>query len=100
MRSASRRFDLNAGDIYDIDGCYVELDLSEFEPLARELRAALGQDNPKAQLLWLVLESIEQNTRGSGYYRDCEYRLRGLEQHSELADFEIPAYLHPIIPAC
>ncbi len=90
----------NAENIHNIDGCYVELDLRQYKPLSNELRAALGQDNPKAQLLRLTLQSIEQNTRGSKYYRDCEYRVRGLEKHTELADFEMPTFLHPVIPAC
>lgn len=90
----------NAGDIYDIDSCYIELDLRELKPLAGELRTALGQDAPKAEVLRLTLQSIEQNTRGSDYYSDCEYRLRGLEQHSELADFEVPTHLSPTVAPC
>ena len=90
----------NAGDIYDIDGCYVQLDLKEYKSLSNNLRAALDSQNPKAQLLRLALKSIERNTQESEYYMDCAYRIRGLEQHTDLAGFEVPAFLHPIIPMC
>ncbi len=90
----------NAADIYRIDGCYVLFDLSEHKPLSNDLRFAIGTDNPTAQLLRYAIRSIEKNTRGSEYYMDCEYRIRGLKQLKELAEFEFPDYLHPIIPAC
>ena len=90
----------NAADIYNIDGCYVLFDLSEYKPLSNDLRLALGTDDPMAQLLRFAIQSIEQNTRGSEYYTDCGYRIRGVERHDELAEFQLPSYLHPIIPAC
>lgn len=90
----------NAEDIEHIDSCYIAFDFSNYKPLSNDFRFALGTDNPEAQLLQLTVQSIERNTRGSPYYADCEYRVLGLDQHSAFGEIKLPAYLHPVIPAC
>lgn len=90
----------NAEDEAHLDGCYIKIDLSGYKALSRELRAAFQTDKVKEALIRRLVESIGENTRDSRYYADCEWRLIGKEQHSDIQDIKLQKYLNPVIPEC
>ncbi len=90
----------NAEDEAHLEGCHVDIDLSGYKALPRELRASFRTDKVKEALIRRVVESVGENTRDSRYYVDCELRLIGTERHSEIHDISLPKYFNPVIPEC
>lgn len=90
----------NANDMKHLEGCYVEIDFTNYKPLSNRVRNSLKTQNEKSELLQLAVKSLQKNTRDSLQYVDCELRIKGIKNQVELINLNMPEFLNPVIPAC
>lgn len=90
----------NANDIQHLEGCYVEIDFANYKALSNQVRNSLKTQNEKSELLQLAVKSLQNNTRNSRQYVDCELRIKGIKNQAELINLNMPEFLNPVIPAC